>query len=644
MMSKYFTHIGFAALFLLWMTGCSMDALNTKPSKPPPRADVQAQQSAARGDNQGAAQEYLRLAAQTQPPQRDEYWMTAIEYFLRGQRLLDAKTQLSRLQSQQPDIRGRMQLAYAQIALAEKQPDRALELLKLLQVGALTPRSQVSYYYLQALAYEAKKETVKAIYARVSLDPLLGDAYAQNSNHESLWRALLSLSPSQLKQLPAPAPAQLPGWATLALLTQTTAQAQLPQAVQNWRARYPQHPAEKQIVINLLAGHTYNTSNTSAPVAQVKHIALFLPLSGKFKGPAEMVRDGFVTAWYGHQGNKPSVKLYDVDENNVVTAYQQALQKGAQMVVGPMGKNAATALAQAYGDFPVPTLLLFELDELNSPGLRTPKNLFQFSLSPEAEARQAAEKAWLDGHRLAAIMTPKGTWGSRLQSAFATHWERLGGQVVSRSQYSKAHLAGAVREAAHSGADAFFLASFPVQARRIKPQLNYYGRGRTPLYATSHSYSTEPAQKADKDLNGLQFVDMPWVLLQGFWPDRSGDEAQEHTLQPAPAAMYLSLKEYWPKRMYGSNKRLFAFGIDAYHVIEYLQTATQQRGRDFHLKGATGLLSVNQRGVVQRRLLWAKFRGGMARLQADSNAEEMSGASIPAGYSSTQQRVQRMSP
>lgn len=627
------TAIFLSLLLMLLSTSCTLPSI----SKPKEEPQVQqtrlvqpAQQRAARGDNRGAAQEYLRLAAKSQPPQRDEYWMRAIEYLLRGKHLTEAKAQLSRLQSQQPQIRVRMQLAYAQIALLESKPDDALALLQQLSTERLVPSSQISYYYFQARAYEEKHDKIKALYARVRMDTLLaGNTYAQNSNHEQIWRSLMSLPPSQLQQLPQPAPAQLAGWSALAALTHTSQPQQLAQNVQTWRSRYPNHPAEKYIIINLLAGYTYNPiapSSNNHQAAPSQHIALFLPLSSKFKIPAEMVRDGFITALNkDSRRNKPPVEIYDVNETNVAEIYQQALQKGAQMVVGPMGKNAATALVNAYGDFPVPTLLLFEIDELNRPGLRVPQNLFQFSLSPEAEARLVAEKAWADGHRLAAMVTPEGGWGDRLQGAFAMQWERLGGQIVGSSQYNENSLTDAVRKVANSSADVFFMASFPTQARRIGPQLSYYGRGDTPLYATSHSYTTEVDEKSDKDLNGVQFIEMPWVLLKGSWPNRAQLQqvldSQAQPLPPSPAPIYTTLQQQWADRMYGSNKRLFAFGIDAYHVIAYLKTAVNNRGRGLRLAGMTGLLSLNQRGVVQRELLWAVFRAGIARLLPQTSAE-----------------------
>ncbi|GEM_PF-610892 len=620
-------------MLLLFNSACSLNPFqssnNSSAQTQQTQLDVVARQSAARGDSLGAAQEYLRLAAQVQPPQRDEYWMTAIEYLLRGKHVLEAKAQLAALQSQQPQVRGRMQLAYAQIALLEDKPDNALALLQQMRVEALVPRSQISYYYLQALTHDAQKNTVAALYARVTMDALLGDAYALSANHDSIWQTLMGMTPSQLQQLPKPAPAALSGWTALALLAHTNMPNQLVQGIQNWRTQYPNHPAEQDIVINLLAGNTYSNPNTTAAnatarIGALSNIALLLPLTSKFKEPAEMVRDGFISAWYSDSRNaKPTVKMYDADDNNVVAVYQQALQQGAQMVVGPMGKNAATALVKAYADFPIPTLLLFELDELNSPGVRIPKNLFQFSLSPESEARSVAEKAWSDGHRLAAIIAPEGLWGNRVQQAFATQWERLGGQVVSNHQYSQKDVTGVASQAANSSAEVYLLASFPTQARRIKPQLNYHGKGNTLLYATSHLYNAEVEPKQDKDLDGVRFLDMPWVLLKGFAPDVAQQQTTQATeaqwLQPEASPLYNSLQSQWAQRMYGSNKRLFAFGIDTYYVISYLQTATYNRGRDLRLKGATGLLSLDQRGVVQRQLLWATFRNGTVQLLPESS-------------------------
>ncbi|MDZ7735332.1 MAG: penicillin-binding protein activator [Gammaproteobacteria bacterium] len=62
--------------------------------------------------------------------------------------------------------------------------------------------------------------------------------------------------------------------------------------------------------------------------------------------------------------------------------------------------------------------------------------LYQFSLAPEDEARQIAERAWFDGHAHALAMTPQNEWGDRVYKAFSHTFEELGGKVLERVSYS----------------------------------------------------------------------------------------------------------------------------------------------------------------------------------------------------------------
>jgi outer membrane PBP1 activator LpoA protein len=154
------------------------------------------------------------------------------------------------------------------------------------------------------------------------------------------------------------------------------------------------------------------------------------------------------------------------------------------------------------------------------------------------------------------------------------------------------------------------------------------------IYATSHAYSADGENKKNKDIEGLTIIDMPWILLKGTWQapedliqyrSKKSPAAQTATkneipaemipvLQlPPPSQLYKELQQHWPKRMQGSNQRLFAFGIDIYTVIRYLQNLSQSTGAK-KLAGMTGLLSLNARGVIQREMLWANIRYGKPKL------------------------------
>jgi len=601
-------------VFVFLTTGCSYLPSLSRFGKTQTDPTSEARQRALQGDFRGAAEAYLRLASQAQGLVAAEYRMSAIEHLLKANAVNEAKAQLGALPNLSPPLQARVQLAYAQIAVNEQQNQRALEILQHLPFQNLPSTYVVSYHYLKALALDAEKQTVAALYERLALDPLLNTEASLRANHEAIWKNLGALTPAQLQQMPTPLPTHLAGWVALLQISRLGQGPQSQQALNAWRGRYPQHPAARTVVAKLSTG----TLATTAAPGYVSHVALFLPLSSYFKEAAAAVRDGFMTAWYAENPqSRPSLKVYDTDQGDIVAQYQQAVQSGAQLLVGPLGRNAALALLRAYpSGLSVPTLLLYEPDLQEIPGLAQMHNLFRYSLAPEQEARQVAEQAWTDGHRVAALLMPDNELGLRMSRAFAQAWQGLGGQLGVLQNYTDSTLTSAARTVARGAADVLFLSASPSDARRIKPQLAYYGAPNLAVYSTSQVYEAERQPKLDKDLDGIRFTDMPWVLVQGFWPNTLAAGSEQGTaligaLQN-PAALYVTAQQNGSERLFGPNKRLFAFGIDAYRLISYLQSLHQ---RPAPLDGATGQLSLDNQGSIQRQLLWAQFAAGQAVLQ-----------------------------
>ena len=122
------------------------------------------------------------------------------------------------------------------------------------------------------------------------------------------------------------------------------------------------------------------------------------------------------------------------------------------------------------------------------------------------------------------------------------------------------------------------------------------------MYATSHISSTKQDSDKDRDLDEIQFVDIPWML----------DQNKNHD--------YAEINKLWPDE--GSRfSRLFALGIDAYRLIPSLRRLMvhPDESGSYH----TGELSVDKNGRVHRRLLMATYEKGLARLlaQEDSTSE-----------------------
>jgi outer membrane PBP1 activator LpoA protein len=103
--------------------------------------------------------------------------------------------------------------------------------------------------------------------------------------------------------------------------------------------------------------------------------------------------------------------------------------------------------------------------------------------------------------------------------------------------------------------------------------------------------------RADTDIDGVTFGDMPWVLV---------DEGPVAELRGQLQALWSD-----PLSQYG---RLYAFGLDAYRLVPYLTQLETQPFVEF--PGLTGRLVMNDEQRIQRRLLWAQFKNGVPKLHA----------------------------
>lgn len=314
-------------------------------------------------------------------------------------------------------------------------------------------------------------------------------------------------------------------------------------------------------------------------------VALLLPLkSASFKGPAEAVHDGFMAA----QGRadtqaKVAIKVFPTGEgvDDILNAYREALQAGSGVVVGPLTRNSVTALAQS-GLVGVPTLAL------NSPeaGTPLPDNLYLFGLSGEAEARQVAHIAWSDGRRSGMTVEDGTPLAKRIHDAFIEEWRKLGGRIVARQRIpaDPAALLKLRDSTSNVQADMLFLAAAPSKARLVRPYLP----PTLPLYATSLIVGARNEPQANFDLNGVRFVDMPWLLQL------------DH-----PAVMA------YPRRNGSPNAdldRLYALGIDAFRIAEALLHGD---AKALVLDGVTGRVSLSGQQFA-REPVPATFREGQA--------------------------------
>ena len=139
---------------------------------------------------------------------------------------------------------------------------------------------------------------------------------------------------------------------------------------------------------------------------------------------------GFFAGYYEanrRRGEKSTIRVYDTtNHKDIQTVYDIALDNGADFVVGPLSKEDVLHLSLLP-----PYALKSPVLALNHhPEARTSRQFFQFSLAPETEAEQIAEKAWQKGYRSASIIVPDNAWGKRTASAFTSQWQRQGGRIL----------------------------------------------------------------------------------------------------------------------------------------------------------------------------------------------------------------------
>ena len=616
-----------ATLTAIALAGCQGPGVRA-PAEPLPDPEEAATALVAAGRYEEAAEEYLALSRAARGATAQELTLKAVELLIgldhadRASGLMD---ELAAGQAIAEDLAPEYDLLAADLALRRGAPDRTLELLPDAPAARFGPESVSRFHLLRARAYEDTGRFLDAARERAALDGTLADATRRATNHSALWDALIRVGPVRREQaLPAAAGAFI-GWLRLAEVVEEhrATPAALAGALAQWQTAFPDHPAGMEIVPTMLGA-------ARESVRQPTRVALLLPFHGDFAKAAGAIRDGFLAAWYSDAPNplRPVVDVHDTSFEAIDVVYARAVEAGADFVVGPLRRDPVTSLA-CGGTLLVTTLALNESGEAPATGTESMREcdprqavprLFHFALAPEAEARQVAERAWLDGFGKALVFTREGEWGRRVHRAFAAEWERLGGIVlehrvlppaateigepiaaalgVSQSRERMRELRRVLRRAVEheprrrQDVDFVFMAAFPAGARQLKPRLAFHHAPGLPVYATSHAWSGVPDPTNDRDLDDVVIGDMPWLVAPAE-PDRA-----------LRAQLDAALSERLPE-----FPRIYAFGADAYRLAIGLRRITGDRLAS--IDGHTGRLSAGPDHRIARRLSWVRFTGGL---------------------------------
>ena len=424
-------------------------------------------------------------------------------------------------------------------------------------------------------------------------------------NHETIWADLRNTDLSQLSQYKYFGNnIDVEGWITLA---QTIKQNQIDLdtqylALKKWNETWPHHPAaikppkELDILIQL-------------PTTQPTKITLALPLSGPIADAGKAIQDGFMASYYNSPsklGKDIEIVFFDTNVNNIETLYTESKTQNT-LIIGPLGKKSLNKLT-TLERLNIKTLALNFLDDTEI----SIENLFQFGLAPETETKQIAKRLKNKGYRNIGVIAPESNWGFRLHDAFLSNLTQEKSKLIESAFYSnqaslsqtvarllatdeskkRANKVRAITQTRfefeprrRKDIDAILMIAKPDTAKQINPLFAYHYANSIPIFSTSqvHSDTTD-----NHDLEGIEFIEMPWMLSSTI-----DIKKQINTTIPTSSQKYM---------------RFYALGVDAFKLAPRLTLLKEVE--ESKISGHTGILSMNDKGHINREMEWAKFRHG----------------------------------
>jgi uncharacterized protein len=605
---------------LLCVIAVAVALISCVPSQGPgsgPATVERAERLLRQNNPAAAAQVYENLAAANPPPDGINYSLAATRAWLSANRAEDAKRVVDALTGTlSPEQKFNRDLLKADIAAASGQYAEAWRAALAIAEPKEPALAGQLFLLRQNIALQAAKP-VEAVQAGMARERLAAsDAERTGVRRDLLTRLRQAVDGGMRFDAAATRDKTILGWLEIGQIAAAAAHSPLgvSNTLDRWRTRFPDHPAASLVQSEIIAPGAAATPINA--IANNKPVGLLLPLTGGYAGPAGLIRDGFQAAVAQLPVNlRPDVRIYDTGTLSVAAALQNASTDGVGFIVGPLTREEILQATQLPPGG-VPMLLLNYLGADNAGN----SSLYQFALSPEDEARQIARAAMAAGQMRALVFASADDWGNRVNTAFSEELTRAGGSVIAMGSFDPARndfsamikqalridesatryrrinqiVGGELKFESRRRADIDLILIAGRQAlalRQIRPQLRFFGAGDIPTYMTSDGYDDNPT--ANRDLDGMRFPDMPWIL-EGSGP---------------VAAVRSATEASWSARGQRQS-RLFAFGYDA----GALATALRNRQSNWPISGLTGRLTPTTQGRIERDLDWARIRDGVAQL------------------------------
>lgn len=632
------------------------------------------------GEAQANSAYYLQQMQQSSDDTKTNWQLLAIRALIQEGKRQQATELYQQLPEKLNDAQRRERsLLDVELILANKNYQGAAAQLASLDTSDFSDAQKARYYQAQIDASQGRP-SLELLRALIAQEPLLKPADKQK-NIDATWQALSAMTPEQANALVINADENvLRGWLDLQRMwfDNRSDPAMLKAGIQDWQTRYPQNPGAK-----LLPTQLVNVQNFKP--ASADKIALLLPLNGQAAVFGRAIQQGFEAAKnsgvspvnapqtpvaaqpaaetaqqpIGPDGvaspsaanvndltqdaaapaavpqpaetqtatNAPAnpgaeIKIYDTSSQPLNQVLNQVQQDGASIVVGPLLKPNVEELVRS--NTPLNVLAMNEPENVQNRA-----NICYFALSPEDEARDAADHIWQQGQRNPLLLVPRSALGDRVTRAFAEQWQHLGGAAVLQQKFGSVSelkmginsgsgiaLTGSpvasslpsqqattiggltipapptdaqITVGTSGNVDAVYIVASQDEIALIKPMIAMRtgSHNGATLYASSRSAQGNTGPDFRLEMEGLQFSEIP--MLAG---DNPGLQQQ---------ALAAVNNDY-------SLARLYAMGVDAWSLANHFSQMRQVQG--FQLNGNTGTLTADGDCVINRKLTWLKYQQG----------------------------------
>ncbi len=566
---------------------------------------------------------YLAQLAQTDPAYRFSWEILAARSLIAAGDIQQASAIHQQLikEAYTPRQKHEQQLVAALLLSKQGKYSTALSNLNKIDLRPLSSGAVAIYYGLQGESLAHQGTLLPACRAYIAQSRFLqGNALKQNA--ETVWSLLGGLDSATIQQEKAKANNDIyRGWFALASqrLNSGNNQARFQAQYLQWQSEYPNHPAST--LFSTQQQPIVDEGKAAPPLSGLpSKIAVFIPLSGNLAAHGDALRNGLLTG-YKDAGLQGDIRFYDSASQPIPALYRQAQVDGADMIVGPVIKEQVELLLSLK-----PTLPVLALNEPN--GMPNSPSTFYFSLSPAADAEQAAQKIAQDNKRLPLILAPQGAQGQRVVDSFTNRWRQTHDTLplvarftdrqslqtvlkeamgVSSSQQRIDSMQRTIGQKVFAQAfnrqdvDAIYMYASPLEAGIIKSflDINQSPFAPPPTYylgAKGNPGLNNPG--VGQNVIGMQIGDMPWML-----------EKQ--------SALRDKVMALWPQ-MNNDLLRFFAMGYDAARLVPHLSELRADPNQQ--QPGLTGELSIAPSGGIVRNLRWDTYQNDIPDTNAPASA------------------------